>query len=180
MPINTQVPPPVGVIEDGPFRANWAAIQAKIGTLPESYDLLDPGELIVIRDSADGITTASEGEAAITGMDRRMGHVSPLDLDISASTVLTTRNHNGCLLRMLNTNAVVLQVERTGDPTSGVQHGFSVAIQRPPGSGTVTISSTTLNNVSAQGFNRVSAGTIITLYVDARLNQLYLIGAIEA
>lgn len=180
MPINTAVPQDGTPPEKSAIRANFQAINNKIGRLPETWAPYPAGSLICTSDESDGIVTSGDGLEPLHAGHRSMGFHKPLQVVVSSTTSITGTGHEGCLIIARNSTGIVLQVEKNVSVSAGVQHLFSCTILRPTSSGTVQIASSSLTNDHPDGHTRVGAGHMALLFVDGTSNKWYLEGATEA
>lgn len=180
MTIDANVPAEGIAPQKSAIRSNFTAIKNKIDGLPESYTGIAPGTVACVDDSSTTLQVASQGTGVIGFSERQIGHFTKQEIPIGSNASLTMNGHNGCWLNMTNSAAVVLQLEKTADPSTGVQHRFSCDITRPSGGGSVQISSSTLTNQSPNGHTRVSAGGGATILVDANRSIFWFSGQTEA
>lgn len=180
MPINRNVPPATGLIRDSDFRDNFAAIDNKIGGLPEVYSTSGSGVLVTTNDDSNGLTTAALLATAVSGGHRQFGRMKPWTIEVASNLSLTTSGHEGALLLMRNTGGIVLQLEVNANPNIGVQHLFSCTILRPTAAGSVQVSSSTLTNDHPDTHTRVAGGQVVTVFVDGVAGTFYLLGGTAA
>src|SRR5688500_13876438 len=155
MPINVAVPQDGVSPSKADIRANFLAINNKIGRVPEAFGIYPAGNLLCTTDSSDGFTTASDGVEPLHAGARPLGHHKPHAIVVSSNTSLTTQGHEGCLLVCRNSTGIVLQLEKNASDTVGVQDLFSCTILRPSASGSVQITSSTLTNDHPDGHTRI-------------------------
>lgn len=180
MPIDASVPASGQDVSKAAMRNNFAAIKAKVDTLPESWASRQPGELLVVNDDLTGPAPAGTDEAAITGSGRPIRGVRPPRVPVAGNMSLTENSHLGAELKITAAGAVVLQVELNADPALGVRDGFECRIYRPEASGSVQISSSTLTNGRSDGLDKVAAGGKANLSVDAENMTWLLLGYTES
>lgn len=180
MAIDATVPSDSVVVQKSALRANTLAIKNKIDGLPESYTAIAPGTVACVDDASTTLQVASQGTGVIGFANRQVGHFTGQEIPLGSNTSLTMNGHCGCWLNMTNSGAVVLQLEKTADPSTGVQHGFCCEITRAAGGGGVQVSSSTLTNQNPNSHTHVSAGGGVTIKVDTNRSIYWFSGQTEA
>ena len=157
-------------------RANFQELDKRTKGMSASYAGFTVGELLAVNNGRNGLALASDISKLFCGL-RPLGGYVPDMIRQNGSVTLNTKNHAGRLLLMQNTSSATVGVEFSGDPASGVQDAFATTVLRA-GSGTVTITSTSMTIIQSQ--RKIISGQGCSIVVDGSALRIFLLGSVEA